>query len=56
MLLLTVVGMLVVPRFLAGPVLLFGWMTPHFAVGLVFLAIWLVAYLVYFFGFWPFRE
>lgn len=55
-LLLTVIGMIYVPRFLTEPVLLFGWMTPHFVVGLVFLIIWLLAYLVYFFGFWPFRK
>lgn len=37
------------------PVLIFGWMTMPLAVGIVFVLIWLVAYLIYFFRFWPYR-
>ena len=55
-LLLSVVGMLYVPKFFGELHLYFGWMTLPFLSGLVFLAVWLVAYLIYFFGFWPFRR
>jgi hypothetical protein len=55
-LLVTVVGMLYVPTFFFEPRLFFGWMTTPFVVGLVFLAVWLVAYLIYFFRYWPFRD
>ena len=37
------------------PVLLFGWMTMPLVAGVVFVLIWLAAYLVYFFKFWPYR-
>ncbi|AFG37380.1 hypothetical protein [Spirochaeta africana] len=39
----------------ADPVLLFGWMTMPLVIGIVFVLVWLVAYLVYFFKFWPYR-
>lgn len=36
-------------------VLVFGWMTMPLLVGVAFISIWLLAYLVYFFLFWPYR-
>lgn len=36
-------------------VLVFGWMTMPLAAGIVFSLVWLVAYLVYFFIYWPYR-
>jgi len=39
----------------AQPVLLFGWMTMPLIIGMVFLSFWLIAYLIYFFFFWPYR-
>lgn len=37
------------------PVLLFGWMTMPLVLGFAFVAFWLVAYVIYFFFFWPYR-
>lgn len=37
------------------PILLFGWMTMPLVAGVVFVLVWLVAYLIYFFKFWPYR-
>jgi hypothetical protein len=37
------------------PVIVFGWMTMPLFAGVVFVIFWLVAYLIYFFGFWPYR-
>ena len=37
------------------PIVLFGWMTMPLFSGFVFVLIWLVSYLIYFFGFWPYR-
>ncbi len=39
----------------ADPILLFGWMTMPLVAGVVFVLVWLVAYLVYFFKYWPYR-
>lgn len=39
----------------ADPILLFGWITMPLAVGIGFVLIWLVAYLIYFFKYWPYR-
>lgn len=39
----------------AAPVLVLGWMTMPLVLGLAFVAVWLVTYLVYFFFFWPYR-
>jgi len=55
-LLLSTLAMLYIPGRLTESRLMFGWMTPHFVAGIAFLTVWLVAYLVYFFGFWPFRK
>ncbi len=37
------------------PFLLFGWMTMSLTVGVAFVIVWLIAYLIYFFFFWPYR-
>lgn len=37
------------------PILWFGWITQPLALGIGFVLIWLVAYLVYFSFFWPYR-
>ena len=37
------------------PVVLFGWMTMPLIVGVLFVIFWLVAYIIYFFFFWPYR-
>ena len=37
------------------PLLVFGWITRPLAAGIVFVLIWLAAYLVYFFKYWPYR-
>lgn len=37
------------------PVIFFGWITAPLAAGIGFVLVWLVAYLVYFFKFWPYR-
>lgn len=37
------------------PILLFGWMTMPLVAGVVFNLIWLIAYLIYFFKYWPYR-
>ncbi|TVR68621.1 MAG: hypothetical protein EA427_09940 [Spirochaetaceae bacterium] len=39
----------------AAPTLVLGWMTMPLVLGFAFVAVWLVAYLVYFFFFWPYR-
>ena len=37
------------------PILLFGWMTMPLVGGVLFVLFWLIAYLIYFFFFWPYR-
>ena len=37
------------------PVVLFGWMTMPLVIGVLFVIFWLVAYIFYFFFFWPYR-
>ena len=56
-LLLSVVGTIgvIVAGVLEKKVLLFGFMTMPLVVGASFVVVWLVAYLIYFFGFWPYR-
>lgn len=39
----------------AGPILVLGWMTMPLVVGIGFVLYWLVAYVIYFFFFWPYR-
>lgn len=54
-LLLAIVGLFAVTPLFSMPVLIMGWISLPFAAGIVFLLIWLCAYLVYFFKYWPFR-
>jgi hypothetical protein len=37
------------------PILVFGWMTMPLVVGVVFVIVWLIAYLIYFLKYWPYR-
>ena len=37
------------------PIVVMGWMTMPLVVGVLFVVFWLVAYMVYFFFFWPYR-
>jgi hypothetical protein len=37
------------------PIIIFGWMTAPLFGGIVFVVFWLVAYIVYFFFYWPYR-
>jgi hypothetical protein len=37
------------------PIIVFGWMTMPLVVGILFVVFWLIAYLIYFFFFWPYR-
>ena len=52
---LSIVGMLFIPRYFSSKILVFGWMTLPLVAGLVFMFVWLVAYLIYFFKYWPYR-
>lgn len=56
-LLLSVVGVIaaIAAGVLETKILLFGFVTMPLLVGALFVIVWLVAYLVYFFGFWPYR-
>ena len=55
-LLVSMVALLLVIRYFFEPILIFGWMPLPFFSGLLFVLIWLVAYLIYFFKFWPYRD
>lgn len=55
-LLLSTIGMFIVPRYFFKPKILFGWITLPYFFGVIYCLIWLVAYLVYFFKFWPYRH
>ena len=37
------------------PIVVFGWMTMPLAAGVLFVFFWLVAYVIYFFFYWPYR-
>jgi hypothetical protein len=52
---LSIVGMLFVTRYFTSKVVVFGWITLPLFSGIIFVLVWLVAYLVYFFKFWPYR-
>ena len=52
---LTVLGLFGITPLFSRPLMIMGWMSLPFAAGIVFVLIWLVAYLVYFFRYWPFR-
>ncbi len=36
-------------------VVVFGWMTMPLVIGVLFVIFWLIAYLIYFFFYWPYR-
>ena len=55
-LLLSVIALLYVPKFFFEQHLFFGFMTAPFLAGTIFLLLWLIAYLIYFFFFWPYRH
>lgn len=46
---------LVATGFLEQTVIVAGWITLPLMVGVVYVLVWLVAYLIYFFRFWPYR-
>ena len=52
---ISIVGMMFVTRYFSSSILVFGWITLPLAAGIVFVIVWLVAYLVYFFKYWPYR-
>ncbi|NVM22598.1 MAG: hypothetical protein HWN68_12570 [Desulfobacterales bacterium] len=54
-LLLSVVGLLAVTPLFSRPVIIMGWISLPFASGIIFLLVWLFAYLIYYFKYWPFR-
>ena len=54
-LLLSVVGLFAVTPLFSRPVIIMGWISLPFAAGIIFLLIWLCAYLIYFLKYWPFR-
>jgi hypothetical protein len=37
------------------PTVVLGWMTMPLVIGVLFVLFWLVAYMLYFFFFWPYR-
>jgi hypothetical protein len=53
----SIVGMLaaILSGVMERTVLVLGFITMPLLAGILFVLIWLVAYLVYFFKFWPFR-
>lgn len=51
----SIAGMIFVARYFTSKILVFGWITLPLAAGLIFVFVWLVAYLIYFFKFWPYR-
>ncbi len=54
-LVLSLLGLIYVIRYFGKPVLVFGWITLPYLAGIVFVVIWCIAYLIYFFKFWPYR-
>lgn len=54
---LSLVGMLVAigAGLMERTVLLFGWITMPLLAGALLVLFWLIAYLVYFFRYWPYR-
>jgi hypothetical protein len=51
----SIAGMLFVARYFTSKILVLGWMTLPLFVGFVFVVVWLIAYLIYFFKFWPYK-
>jgi hypothetical protein len=54
--LLSFIGMLWAPRYFFEPRIYFGCLSAPYLAGLIFILIWLIAYLVYFFRYWPYRD
>jgi hypothetical protein len=54
-LLLTIIGMLYIVRYFGQKILVFGLLPLPFFAGICFLIVWAIAYLVYFFRYWPYR-
>ncbi|TVR57624.1 MAG: hypothetical protein EA426_11620 [Spirochaetaceae bacterium] len=56
-LLLSIIALFVVigVGVLEMPILVFGWITTSLLTGALFVIVWLVAYLIYFFKYWPYR-
>lgn len=54
-LLLSVIGLFAVTPLFSRLAIIMGWISLPFAAGIIFLLIWLCAYLIYFFKYWPFR-
>jgi len=52
---LTVLGLFAITPLFSRPIIIMGWMSLPFAAGIGFVLIWLCAYFVYFFKYWPFR-
>jgi hypothetical protein len=52
---LAVVALLAVTPLFSRPVVIVGWIPLPFAAGIIFLLVWLCAYLIYFLKYWPFR-
>lgn len=55
-LLISIIGILWIPKYFFEPYIFFGWMPLPFLAGIIFALVWLVAYLIYFFKYWPFRQ
>lgn len=53
---ISTIGLIYVSRYFQKEILIFGWMTLPYLAGLAFVIIWIVAYLIYFFRYWPFRH
>ncbi|MFQ3620236.1 MAG: hypothetical protein SNJ78_04725 [Spirochaetales bacterium] len=56
-LLLSIIGMIgvIMSGLMGQSVLVFGFITLPLLVGIIFVLVWLVAYLIYYFKFWPYR-
>lgn len=52
---LTIIGMLYIVRYFNLKILVFGILPLPFFAGICFLIIWTIAYLIYFFKYWPYR-
>jgi hypothetical protein len=55
-LLLSIIGILWVPRYFFETRIFFGWLSAPYLAGLILVLIWLIAYIIYFFKYWPFRD
>lgn len=53
---ISLIVMLYIPHVFFDEFLFMGFITSPFLAGIVLLLIWLIAYLLYFFLFWPYRH